>query len=178
MPTYLLLADDVSRDAIDDAIAALRLQLVNLVAESASHPRQIVCGTEDAQITFLDDARLGARCVVLDGPAAQSLAAALGAHLPLLGWDAIEARLGSDDPADRVWAIGHGAALRDIGRASTLIGPGLADDDRRVRRAALIAAAYLPCPDVADLVRAHTSREPDAELAALTRHLAPALEAT
>ena len=64
MPLHLLLADDVSRDAIDDAIASAGLTLVNLVRASASHPRQIVCGGPRVQATFLEDDQLGARYVV------------------------------------------------------------------------------------------------------------------
>lgn len=172
MPTTLVLADDVDREAIDEALVAAGLSLVNIVGESASHPHQLITIGDGAQATFVTDARLGLRWVVVEGARAQALGAALRASLSCVGWDEIEACAASADADRQVWALTRSVGFLDGEASARLFERALGSDERRVRAAALVAAAYLPCAAVAALARAQAERESDPELAALARRLA------
>ncbi len=167
-----MLADDVNRDAIDEALFAAGLSLVNIVSESASHPHQLIAVGDGAQATFVTDARLGLRWVVLDGERAEALGAALGASLACVGWEAIEASAASAAPDEQVWALTRSVGFLNAEASAPLIERALGSSERRVRVAALVAAAYLPCAAVAALARAHADMESDPELATLARGLA------
>ncbi len=177
MSQTLVLSDEVDRDAIDDAIAASGLSLINVVAESATHPRQIMAATASARATFVSDMRLGVQYVALEGEHESELAARLGAALPLVSFQALERAIHSEVAQERGWAVAHAVGFRDAERALPLIEQALGDADRSVRKAALIAAAYLPSPGLGALLIAHASRETDSELESVARSVAAAVGA-
>lgn len=89
----IALGEQTSRDAIDDALRAAGLVLVDLRAAAAGQPRQIVAMTplRDGVVTFVQDPAL---CYALaDGERARALCGALAACLDGPAWSAVEPAL-------------------------------------------------------------------------------------
>lgn len=80
----VVLPASVSRDEVDDALAALGWLLVNIVPASDRHPAQLVCLTADRahEIHVLDDPRVGAATIVIKGEAPASVTHAIVARFP------------------------------------------------------------------------------------------------
>lgn len=174
MPTTLVLSDDVDRGAIDAALLSAGLSLVNVVSESPSHPHQLITVGDEVQATFITDARLGLRWVVIDGARSRPVREALATCLACLGWEEIEARAGSPDPEEQVWALTRSVGFLEPERSARLFARALGSGERRVRAAALLAAAYLPCPGMSALLQEHAMKETDPELASLAQGFAKA----
>lgn len=166
MPLTLVLPETATRDAIDDAIAQTDLKLTNLVAESASHPRQIIASSVSGHATFVEDARLGVRYVVVDGSGAGEIASRLEARLGAVAWADVESRAQSSTPSERAWALRYAVAFHTPERAAPLLVRGLADGDLVVRRVALIAAAYALTPAVRGALAQRAKAESDGALRA------------
>lgn len=166
MPLTIVLPETATRDAIDDAIAQTELKLTNLVSESPSHPRQIIASSTGGFATFVEDARLGVRYVVVDGSAAGEIASRLEARLGAVAWADVEARAESAAAAERAWALRYAVAFHTPERASPLVVRGLADGDLVVRRVALIAAAYALTPAVRSVLAQRAKAESDGALRA------------
>ena len=83
-PARLTLPAAVSRDDIDDAMSELGWLLVNAVAASTQHPAQIVLMTDDRRnlIYVLDDPRLDALSIVVQGSDPEGCAAIVRARFP------------------------------------------------------------------------------------------------
>lgn len=166
MPLTIVLPEAATRDAIDDAIAHAELKLTNLVAESASHPRQIVASSAAGFATFVEDARLGVRYVVIDGSAAGEIARRLEARLGAVAWADVETRAQSSTASERAWALRYAVAFHTPERAAPLIVRGLADGDLVVRRVALLVSAYALTPAVRDALSQRAKSESDGALRA------------
>ncbi len=166
MPLTIVLPETATRDAIDDAIAQTDLKLTSLVAESASHPRQIVASSPVGLATFVEDARLGVRYVVVDGSAAGEIASRLEARLGAVAWSEVETRAASATATERAWALRYAVAFHTPDRAAPLLVRALADSDLLVRRVAVLASAYAPTPAVREALAARAKAENDGALRA------------
>jgi hypothetical protein len=164
MPLTLVLPETATRDAIDDAIAQTDLKLTNLVRESASHPRQIVASSAAGFATFVEDARLGVRYVVVDGSAASEIASRLESRLGAVSWADVEARAESATASERAWALRYAVAFHTPERAAPLLVRGLTDADLVVRRVALLASAYALTPAVRGALALRAKSENDGAL--------------
>jgi len=166
MPLTIVLPDTATRDAIDDAIAAAELKLTNLVAESPTHPRQIIASSPLGFATFVEDARLGVRYVVVDGTAAGEIANRLEARLGSIRWADVEARATSNTASDRAWALRYAVAFHTPERAEQLLVRGLHDSDLLVRRVAVVALPYALTAAVRTALAQRAKAEPDGALRA------------
>ncbi|MBI4951962.1 MAG: hypothetical protein HY908_08010, partial [Myxococcales bacterium] len=96
MPRLVVRApfDGPSRDALDDALTALGLQLTNIVAPTESEPGQWVYATRtaDALVHLVEERRLGLRYFAL-APGQDALCAALAAAVPCFDPSQLRAEL-------------------------------------------------------------------------------------
>lgn len=78
----MALASSVTRDDVDDAIAELGMLLINAVPASDRHPAQIILLAADRRhiVYVIDDARVEALSMVVEGADAPRIAAILQAR--------------------------------------------------------------------------------------------------
>jgi hypothetical protein len=152
-----VLAADVTRDAIDDAMARADLHLTNVVPGSSSIPAQLIYATArrpEAPVShafLIEDVRLGLLYVAASGPAAQDLLSAVREHLPTEEAGAervlnlLAPTVGSPSPPSVLRNLGA-AVLRSPHAPTTnsALSRALAHGDRDIRLAGLIAASYAP----------------------------------
>jgi hypothetical protein len=142
-----VLREGVGRDAVDEAVLARGLALVNVLPEGPGRPSQAIYATPGGGtfVHLVEDLRLGVAYLSITGDAAAALDARLamalaveepGAHLPLLGepLSAAGARRGL-----ALLVIG-GTGSDDEGVAA--VERALASHDPDVRFAALVVTSY------------------------------------
>jgi hypothetical protein len=161
----LVLRRGVGRDAVDDAVGARGLQLVNVLPESAGRPAQAIYAMPGGRgfVYHVEDARLDLAYVAAVGEGAawlgDRLEAALaveaaGAHLALLA--------GAPDAA----AVRRGLGLLVVGGTGSEdeivaeLGRALGSEDAEVRFVALLAATYATSARALALVEQVASADP------------------
>ena len=132
----------VDRDRIDQAAITLGWPLLNIFAQTATRPRQIIFGDAEWLITFVWDHRIDARYAVLDGHDVETLATQIENALPTVSLHDVLAMLATDEVRALCWLGVVGPETRDE-RVGAILDRALESDEKKVRAAAEFAFSAL-----------------------------------
>jgi hypothetical protein len=157
-------------DALYPLLVAHDWSIKRRIAQDGDQPREYIYGTEDANtnIHFIMDHKIGVDYLLVSGPDAQRIANTLRSKLFHYHSEEIvdRAREPNLSPADRRRALYHLALDKmDHGfdqESFDIYCTAMRDADPFVRASAVLGAAYLGWPELADPLRPlATSAEPD-----------------
>jgi hypothetical protein len=162
----VILKEGVSRDEIDDVIAARGWRLCNIAPADVGRPAQIICvsaaGTD--LIYVIHDVRLDALYVAIAGPDQARLEADVRASFPAYPPEEIKAMTTSLEPQTFLRGLAYAALTAPLGGSPWLVSAiraGLMHKRADVRGSTLVVAAYAAWPDVQALVRGAMKHEKD-----------------
>ena len=143
--TRVLCAEGTSRVDIDRAARACGWPLLNILPRTETRPRQIVFGTSEWLLTFVEDHRIAATYAVVEAHDEETVAGAVRAALPTLGLDDVLARVATDRVRAICWlgVVGPAAPASPLGE---LLAEAAASADARERGAADFAYEALSWP--------------------------------
>lgn len=142
----ILFAPGVDRDALDRAAAEHGWPLLNIFARRDGRPRQVIFGTAEWLLTYVEDHRIDARYVTLAGHDTDALAAQVRSSLPVLGRSDVLAMLASDRVRAICWLGVVGPPEADE-LVATILDEADASVDERERDAARFAREALGWAD-------------------------------
>lgn len=163
----VVLADQVSRDDIDDAMVRCGCRLTNVYSGSATHPGQVVFATRDRQslLYLVEDGRLGVLYVTGTGPTIDGALDEVRTELAHHDEQDIET-LTADPSDDARYARGLAVAVLTATQPPSaaqvqVLERGLTAPVAAVRQAALVAVTYAPWPALEGAVQQLASGDPD-----------------
>lgn len=137
----LVLADDVTRDEIDDATARCGYHLTNVIPACEDIPAQLIYATASGEHLYvIEDGRLGV--VYAAGADTSPALARLGEQLPAATIGPL--RLDGDPDSLQRDLAARVLCAPDTPKTRDDLAQCLAHERAEVRRAALVAAAYAP----------------------------------
>ncbi len=144
--TRVLLDRIVDRAAIDRAARARGWPLLNLFRRTDARPRQIVFGTGEWLLTFVEDHRIAATYAVVDGHDAEGVAQAVRASLPWMGLDAVTALLDGPDRVKGICWLGVVGPATPEGPVAAILAAAASSEVPAEREAAAFAREALGWP--------------------------------
>lgn len=142
----ILLSPGVDRDAIDRAARENRWPLLNIYSHREGRPRQVIFGTAEWLLTYIEDHRIDARYVTLAGHDTEALAEQVRASLPVVSLEDVLEMLLRDRVRAICWLGVAGPTTRDPSIDEILVRAETSDDQRE-RDAAAFARAALGWTD-------------------------------
>lgn len=164
----VVLADSVSRDQIDDLLHARGWSLRTCAPAAVGRPAQLVCVSRNGEdlLHVVHDPALGAQYCAVTGPGAAAHADAIRAALPCTSDADVDALVRADDPPAFLRGLACRVLTHDPAdpRVERDLLRGLEHPHAAARAGAVIAAAYVGIPAVAQRLRALASDDPDPEV--------------
>jgi len=135
----------VDREAVDRAAERCGWPLLNIFARREGRPRQVIFGTGEWLLTYVEDHRIDARYVTLAGHDTDALEREVRASLPTLDTPRVLSMLGEDRVRALAW-LGVVGPREEDPRIAALLLEASGSDDPRERDAAAFAREALGWP--------------------------------